>query len=87
MDFRLDKVDDVFCCIGTTIKKAGSKDAFAKVDRDYVIDLGKWAKIEEPEETIKLFMVDFHHCDHKKCTGKKMERFKLLSTIKDKKHK
>jgi uncharacterized protein YbjT (DUF2867 family) len=47
LDFRLDKVDDVFCCIGTTIKKAGSKDAFAKVDRDYVFELGKWAKIEE----------------------------------------
>ena len=32
-------------------------------------------------------MVDFEHCDSKKCTGKKMERFKLLSTIKDKKKK
>ena len=30
-------------------------------------------------------MVDFEHCDSKKCTGKKMERFKLLTKIKDKK--
>lgn len=32
-------------------------------------------------------MVDFEQCDSKKCTGKKMERFKLLSIIKDKKKK
>lgn len=46
-DFRLDNVDDVFCCIGTTIKKAGSKAEFTKVDKDYVVDLGKWAKIDD----------------------------------------
>lgn len=28
-------VDDVFCCLGTTMDKAGSKDAFRKVDHDY----------------------------------------------------
>jgi uncharacterized protein YbjT (DUF2867 family) len=28
-------VDDVFCCLGTTIAKAGSQEAFAHVDRDY----------------------------------------------------
>src|SRR5262249_20090608 len=28
----LDPVDDLFCAIGTTMKKAGSKDAFRKVD-------------------------------------------------------
>jgi pre-rRNA-processing protein TSR3 len=32
-------------------------------------------------------MVDFEQCDSKKCTGKKMERFKLLSSIKDRKKK
>jgi pre-rRNA-processing protein TSR3 len=32
-------------------------------------------------------MVDFEQCDSKKCTGKKMERFKLLNTIKDHKKK
>lgn len=45
MDFGSKSIDDVFCCIGTTIKKAGSKEEFSKVDKDYVIDLGKWAKI------------------------------------------
>jgi uncharacterized protein YbjT (DUF2867 family) len=27
--------DDVFCCLGTTIKKAGSQQAFIKVDQEY----------------------------------------------------
>lgn len=29
------KCDDVFCCLGTTMKQAGSKEAFRKVDHDY----------------------------------------------------
>ena len=32
-------------------------------------------------------MIDFGHCDSKKCTGKKMERFKLLTALRDKKKK
>ena len=34
-------VDDVYCCLGTTIKKAGSEEAFYKVDHTYVVDLAK----------------------------------------------
>ncbi len=34
---RLPKVDDAFCCLGTTIKVAGSKDAFRRVDYGYVL--------------------------------------------------
>lgn len=36
-------VDDVFCCLGTTIKKAKSRTAMNKVDRDYPIELAKLA--------------------------------------------
>ncbi len=39
LDFQ---VDDVFCALGTTIKTAGSQDAFYKVDYTYVVNLGKW---------------------------------------------
>lgn len=35
-------VDDVYCALGTTIKTAGSQDAFYKVDFTYVVNLGKW---------------------------------------------
>jgi uncharacterized protein YbjT (DUF2867 family) len=31
--------DDVYCCLGTTIKKAGTQDAFRKVDFDYPVKL------------------------------------------------
>jgi len=34
---------DVFCCLGTTIGRAGSKEAFRRVDHDYVLALGQWA--------------------------------------------
>lgn len=33
------KADDVYCCLGTTIKQAGSKEAFRKVDLDYPVSL------------------------------------------------
>jgi len=33
--------DDVFCCLGTTIKQAGSRENFRKVDFDYCMDLAK----------------------------------------------
>jgi uncharacterized protein YbjT (DUF2867 family) len=37
-------VHDVYCALGTTIKKAGSQPAFRKVDYDYVTDLGKFCE-------------------------------------------
>lgn len=38
------KVNDVFCCLGTTIKKAGSQDAFKKVDVEYPLEIARLAK-------------------------------------------
>ena len=35
---------DVFCCLGTTIRKAGSQAAFRKVDFDFVVNLAIAAK-------------------------------------------
>lgn len=37
-------IDHVFCTLGTTIKKAGTKENFRKVDHDYVLKLGELAK-------------------------------------------
>ena len=36
-------VDDVYCAVGTTIKKAGSQAAFLAVDKDVPLQLAKWA--------------------------------------------
>jgi len=37
------KIDHVFCILGTTIKKAKTKENFKKIDYDYVLALGKKA--------------------------------------------
>jgi uncharacterized protein YbjT (DUF2867 family) len=37
----LPRADDVFCCLGTTIKQAGSQEAFRRVDHDYVVGLAR----------------------------------------------
>jgi uncharacterized protein YbjT (DUF2867 family) len=36
-------VDDVFCCLGTTIAAAGSQEAFRRVDHDYVVQCAQLA--------------------------------------------
>lgn len=41
------KGDVVFCCMGTTIATAGSKDAFIKVDYTYPLEFAKIAKQNE----------------------------------------
>ena len=37
--------EHLFLCLGTTIKKAGSKDNFKRIDHDYTIALAKKAKL------------------------------------------
>lgn len=46
-------VDEVFCCLGTTIKKAKSKQAFAAIDLDLVVQIAQMAKIQ----SVVKFMV------------------------------
>lgn len=37
----LPHADEVFCCLGTTIKQAGSQQAFRRVDYDFVVGLAR----------------------------------------------
>lgn len=37
----LPAIDDVFCCLGTTIRIAGSRAAFRRVDHDYPLAVAK----------------------------------------------
>lgn len=37
-------VSDVFCCLGTTLRQAGSKEAFARVDLDFCVAAATQAK-------------------------------------------
>ena len=41
---HVDPINVVFCALGTTLKKAGSKQAFYKIDHDLIVDAGIWAK-------------------------------------------
>lgn len=38
------QADDVFCCLGTTIKKAKTKEAFKKIDFEYPLHLANLTK-------------------------------------------
>jgi uncharacterized protein YbjT (DUF2867 family) len=41
LSLHVQHVDDVFCCLGTTMATAGSKEAFYKVDFTYCYELAK----------------------------------------------
>jgi uncharacterized protein YbjT (DUF2867 family) len=50
-DFKTEGIiHDVYICLGTTIKKAGSKQAFRKVDLEYVRNIGEWAVSHKVEK-------------------------------------
>lgn len=59
IDFLVDSlkipnnVDTVFVCLGTTIKKAGTQEAFLKVDYDMVVEIAKQSKLSN----VKRFIV------------------------------
>jgi uncharacterized protein YbjT (DUF2867 family) len=46
------KGDDVFCCLGTTIKTAGSEAAFRRID----FELVRWAALCAKENGVKSFL-------------------------------
>jgi uncharacterized protein YbjT (DUF2867 family) len=48
--YSLLKVDDVFCCLGTTIKQAGSKEAFRRVDFEYPVQIAKRARAQGAQQ-------------------------------------
>ncbi len=53
-------VHDVFCCLGTTMKKAGSKEAFKQVDYDYVVKAAKTAHAQGAKQFLVISAVGAH---------------------------
>lgn len=43
-DLGVDRLDAALCAIGSTIKKAGSRSVFKKIDHDYVVNVANLAK-------------------------------------------
>lgn len=54
---ELIKGDDLFYCIGTTIKKAGSKAAFRKVDLEYPLEIAVAASLNDVGQLILVSAV------------------------------
>ncbi len=44
------RAEDVFCCLGTTLKQAGSEEAFRRVDFGYVTEAARIAAAEGAEQ-------------------------------------
>jgi uncharacterized protein YbjT (DUF2867 family) len=44
--------DDVFCCLGTTIKKAGSKENFKKIDFQYALEIAKITVVNDAKQFV-----------------------------------
>lgn len=53
-------VDDVYCCLGTTMKKAGSKEAFKQVDYDYVVKAAQIAYAQGAGQFLVVSAVGAH---------------------------
>lgn len=46
------EAEDVFCCLGTTIKQAGSQSAFRRVDHDYPVALARAAARDKAQRLL-----------------------------------
>ncbi|MCB0480164.1 MAG: NAD(P)H-binding protein [Flavobacteriales bacterium] len=49
-----EKIDVVYCCLGTTIKKAKTRERFRQVDFEYVVELANLAKFKKVEKFIAI---------------------------------
>lgn len=48
------QADDVYCCLGTTIKKAGSQEAFKKIDFSLVVTIAKLMREQGAEQFLVI---------------------------------
>lgn len=47
-----------YCTLGSTIKKAGSKQAFSKIDLDYVVNFGHWVQSQHAKQMAVISSID-----------------------------
>ncbi len=48
------QADDVYCCLGTTIKKAGSQEAFTKIDHTLVVTVAELMQKQGSEQFLVI---------------------------------
>ncbi len=51
-------VDLVFCCLGTTLRQAGSKEAFRRVDYQYVVAIAHQARLANVDKLLVVSAVN-----------------------------
>ena len=51
------QVHNVFCCLGTTIKKAGSQEAFKKIDLSLVVAVAEVMRKQGSEQFLGFFRI------------------------------
>ncbi|RSD26664.1 oxidoreductase [Mesobacillus subterraneus] len=74
-------VDDVFCCLGTTIKKAKTQEAMWKIDVDYPVAI---ARLASSQEAKRFLLVSSMNADpnspifYSKMKGKLEEEIKQI---------
>jgi uncharacterized protein YbjT (DUF2867 family) len=74
--------DLYFCCLGTTIKTAGTQDAFMKVDFDSVVDFGKIAKQNQAKKFLLVSASGAHASSaifYNRVKGKAEEALRALN--------
>ncbi|GAO27742.1 NAD(P)H-binding protein [Geofilum rubicundum] len=53
-------INEVYCALGTTIKKAGSKEQFRQVDFDAVVNLARWAAAADVDHFVVVSSIGAH---------------------------
>jgi len=46
--------DDIYCCLGTTMANAGSKEAFYQVDHDYIVDAAREGRKNDAQQFLVI---------------------------------
>jgi uncharacterized protein YbjT (DUF2867 family) len=75
------RAEDVFCCLGTTIRKAGSEEAFRRVDVEYV---GRLAEVAVRAGAAQFLFVSSVNADAKssnfylRCKGEAEDLVRVL---------
>lgn len=69
-------IDTVFCCLGTTLKQAGSVKAFARVDKDFVLAIARWSAAQGVSQfhVISSLGVNARSCNYYSRTKGEMEQ-------------
>ncbi|WP_088104899.1 NAD-dependent epimerase/dehydratase family protein [Halalkalibacter urbisdiaboli] len=74
-------VDDVFCCLGTTLKKAGSKEAMYLVDVEYPFQLAKLTEQQGAKQFLQISSMNANPHSllwYPKMKGELEEKIKLI---------